>query len=39
MPEINDLTRILLVEDHPVFIVGLKELINQEADLKVCGEA
>ncbi|MDR3629785.1 MAG: response regulator transcription factor [Desulfocapsaceae bacterium] len=39
MPDTNDLTRILLVEDHPVFIVGLKELINQEADLKVCGEA
>ncbi len=32
-------TRILLVEDHPVFIVGLKELINQESDLQVCGEA
>lgn len=31
--------RILLVEDHPVFIVGLKELIDQEADLQVCGEA
>lgn len=35
----SNVTRILLVEDHPVFIVGLKELINQEADLKVCGEA
>jgi DNA-binding NarL/FixJ family response regulator len=32
-------TRILLVEDHPIFIVGLKELINQETDLEVCGEA
>jgi len=32
-------TRILLIEDHPIFIVGLKELINQEADLEVCGEA
>jgi DNA-binding NarL/FixJ family response regulator len=39
MPDMNETTRILLVEDHPVFIVGLKELINQEADLKVCGEA
>lgn len=35
----STVTRILLVEDHPVFIVGLKELINQEADLQVCGEA
>ncbi len=32
-------TRILIVEDHPVFIFGLKELINQEEDLEVCGEA
>ena len=32
-------TRILLVEDHPVFIFGLRELINQEKDLQVCGEA
>ena len=41
MPEIKapEPTRILLVEDHPVFIAGLKELVNQEADLKVCGEA
>ena len=32
-------TRILVVEDHPVFIFGLKELIHQEPDLEVCGEA
>jgi DNA-binding NarL/FixJ family response regulator len=32
-------TRILLVEDPPIFIAGLKELINQEPDLEVCGEA
>lgn len=31
--------RILIVEDHPVFIFGLKELINQEKDLEVCCEA
>ena len=32
-------TRILVVEDHPVFIFGLKELLHQESDLKVCGQA
>jgi len=31
--------RILVVEDHPVFIFGLKELIHQEEDLEVCCEA
>jgi DNA-binding NarL/FixJ family response regulator len=32
-------SRIVLVEDHPVFRLGLRELINQEKDLVVCGEA
>jgi DNA-binding NarL/FixJ family response regulator len=31
--------RIFIVEDHPITRRGLVELINQEADLKVCGEA
>ncbi len=31
--------RIMIVEDHPVFRMGLRELINQEEDLVVCGEA
>ncbi len=31
--------RVLLVDDHPVLRKGLAELINQEADLVVCGEA
>jgi len=31
--------KIYLVEDHPVFRFGLKELIEQEEDLLVCGEA
>ena len=31
--------KILLVEDHPIFRLGLGELINQEADLEVCGGA
>ena len=31
--------KILIVEDHPIFRWGLSELINQEPDLIVCGEA
>jgi DNA-binding NarL/FixJ family response regulator len=31
--------KIMLVEDHPIFRFGLRELINQENDLIVCGEA
>jgi len=30
--------RIMIVEDHPIFRLGLAELINQEEDLSVCGE-
>ncbi|WP_419660374.1 two component system response regulator [Desulfosarcina variabilis str. Montpellier] len=29
--------RILIVEDHPIFQMGLVDLIQQEADLQVCG--
>jgi DNA-binding NarL/FixJ family response regulator len=31
--------KVFLVEDHPVFRFGLRELIEQELDLQVCGEA
>ncbi len=31
--------RVLLIDDHPILRKGLAELINQEADLMVCGEA
>lgn len=30
--------RVLIIDDHPIFRMGLKELINQEDDLEVCGE-
>jgi len=31
--------RVLVVDDHPIVRHGLKELIDQEPDLCVCGEA
>lgn len=31
--------KIMIVEDHPVFRMGLCELINQEDDMVVCGQA
>ncbi|MBU3915364.1 response regulator transcription factor [bacterium] len=32
-------TKILIIEDHDIFRMGLCELINNEEDLIVCGEA
>ena len=32
-------TRILIVEDHPIMLQGLTQMINQEKDLCVCGSA
>jgi DNA-binding NarL/FixJ family response regulator len=31
--------RVLIVDDHPIIRQGLRELIDQEPDLEVCGEA
>lgn len=31
--------RILIVDDHPIFTMGMAELINQEQNLVVCGNA
>jgi DNA-binding NarL/FixJ family response regulator len=31
--------RILIVDDHPIFRHGLIQLLNEEDDLEVCGEA
>jgi DNA-binding NarL/FixJ family response regulator len=31
--------KIMIVDDHPVFIVGLVSLINNEPDMEVCTEA
>ncbi len=35
----RDKARIFIVDDHPIFRKGLKQLINEEPDLEVCGEA
>ena len=32
-------SRILIVDDHPLFRHGIADLINAESDLEVCGEA
>ncbi len=32
-------TRVFIVDDHPVVRQGLAQMINQETDLTVCGEA
>lgn len=29
--------KILIVDDHPIFCLGMSELINKEEDLEVCG--
>lgn len=31
--------KILIVEDHPIFRMGMCDLINQEKDMTVCGDA
>ena len=33
------MTRILIVDDHPIILEGLRRRINDENDLTVCGEA
>ena len=35
----NRARRVLIVDDHPIVRQGLRQLIDQEDDLKVCGEA
>lgn len=32
-------SQILIVDDHPIFRKGLVQLINEEPDMEVCGEA
>ncbi len=35
----DERTKIIIVDDHPIIRKGLSELINQEDDLVVCGQA
>jgi DNA-binding NarL/FixJ family response regulator len=38
-PEPSRKSRVFLVDDHPLVREGLTNLINQQDDLAVCGEA
>ena len=38
-PEKKKIARVFILDDHPVLRHGLAELIKQQADLTVCGEA
>ena len=39
MKDRKNSSRILVVDDHPLFREGLVRVLNQEKDLEVCGEA
>jgi hypothetical protein len=38
-PSSAGLLRIVIVDDHPIVRKGLTELIKQQPDMAVCGEA
>lgn len=35
----KSIIKIVIVEDHPIFRMGMEELINREKDMEVCGDA
>jgi len=39
LPRKNGRSRVLLIDDHAILRQGLAQLINQEPDMMVCGEA
>jgi DNA-binding NarL/FixJ family response regulator len=38
-PEQQRRTRILVVDDHPIVRLGIRQMLAAEPDLEVCGEA
>jgi DNA-binding NarL/FixJ family response regulator len=38
-PDTPPKSRILIVDDHPLFREGLRQLVEREPDLAICGEA
>ena len=32
-------SKVIIVDDHPIFRMGMAELLNQEEDFMVCGLA
>lgn len=37
--EVDSVLRVLLVEDHPMMRQGIRAVLEQEADMQLCGEA
>lgn len=35
----ESVSRVIIVDDHPLFRFGLKQLVNAQEDMTVCGEA
>ena len=35
----RDKSKIMIIDDHPIFRKGLAQLINEEDDMAVCAEA
>ena len=38
-PDLPRRTRILIVDDHPIVRLGIRQMLAAERDLEVCGEA
>jgi DNA-binding NarL/FixJ family response regulator len=39
MAKLPEKNRLIIVDDHPLFREGLRQMINRHKDLEVCGEA
>jgi DNA-binding NarL/FixJ family response regulator len=38
-PQIKPPTRILVVDDHPIVRLGIRQMVSAEQDLEICAEA